>query len=122
MEAVWSVLCESTTMNSSAQATDWSAAAMFAASSRVMTVTVSFTRRSLSHPAVGAMSALLYALGAPPPSALARRLRASLGPQALPCPLSLVVFLSSRRNRLHRLERDERAVVGEDRIQLGELC
>src|SRR6185312_2424707 len=38
------------------------------------------------------LSAFLTARGAPPPLALARRLRASLGPQALslvPCPLSL---------------------------------
>ena len=41
---VSSVLPESTTMISSAQATDWSAASMWRASSRVMTVTVSFTR------------------------------------------------------------------------------
>src|SRR5262245_12573795 len=41
----------------------------------------------------GILSAFLNARGAPPPLALARRLRASLGPQALrlvPCPLSLV--------------------------------
>jgi hypothetical protein len=38
------VLRESTTMISSAHETDWRAAAMCADSSRVMTVTVNFTR------------------------------------------------------------------------------
>ena len=38
------------------------------------------------------MSAFISALGAPPPSALARRLRASLGPQALLCLISATVL------------------------------
>jgi hypothetical protein len=41
------VLPESMTTISSAQETDWSAAATLLSSSRVMTVTVTFTRRSV---------------------------------------------------------------------------
>src|SRR5512133_3842537 len=99
MATVSSVLCESTTMISSAHDTDASAAPMCAASSRVMTVTVSFTRCSLSQ-----------------------------RPFPFPFPFSLLPFpfslfpLPTRRHRLYCLEAHERAVVGDDRVQLGQSC
>src|SRR5512132_2547104 len=77
---------------------------MLAASSRVMTVAVTFTRRSLSQPLLFPFPFSLF----PFPSSL------------FPIPCLRQFLPSPERNELHGFEVHERAVVGDDRVQLGE--